>query len=423
MKGLFGFLVFAMVLVCLSYADAQELKTAQNDTANPTKPTVVMVVDRNPKVQTLQIIENGALTNTFPISTGRETFDFNEGNYKINPYCSFTQTNEEYAKEKELKTTPDFKVQLLREMNVSDTWSSRDDKGNITSKTRMPHALFFNGGTAFHAVDIDTAYGKTALTKLGPKESAANGGSGACVRLSPENAKFVFDLVATKKDGAYNKADPRQWKDCQVAVGQSMSHKCSDPEQWPVVRNKNVDVQIKITDSRTPEEQAAARKACYDIKNAFLADKAKCLESKVRGTNTQAVAPSAPPRNKDLNLFQKIGNFFSGKKQQEAGEARAAAVNTTFDFKKEWAAVSPDLQVKYNEECNREGHQKIKSKKTPVAPKIATATPPLPPKRETVAAVVPPKKETVPVALPPKNVAPETKTPKASGLWLDYSGR
>ncbi|MCC6138600.1 MAG: L,D-transpeptidase, partial [Bdellovibrionaceae bacterium] len=194
MKGLFGFLVFAMIMVCVSYADAQEVKTAQDDTAIKPQPAVVLIVDRNPKVQALQVFENGTLTNTFPVSTGRETFDFNEGNYKINPYCSFTETNEEYAKAQGVNPTPDFKVQRLREMNISDTWSTRDSEGNITSKTRMPHAVFFNGGTAFHAVDIETAYGKTAVTKLGPKESAANGGSGACVRLSPDNAKYVFDL-------------------------------------------------------------------------------------------------------------------------------------------------------------------------------------------------------------------------------------
>lgn len=408
MKGLFGFLVMAIVMVCVSYANAQETKTAQDDTAAPKPKDVSIIVDRNPKVQELKVYENGVLTHTMPISTGRETFDFNEGNYKINPYCSFTQTNEEFAQTEDGKKTDSsrFKVQRLREMNVSDTWSTRDANGNITSKTRMPHAVFFNGGTAFHAIDVDTEYGKNALNKLGPKDSAANGGSGACVRLSPENAKLVFDLFATKKpDGTYEKADPRGWDECKVAAGHTMSHKCTDPTQWPVPRKK-LDVEIKIKDSRTAEEQAAAHKKCNDVKNAFLADKAKCLENKIRPQQSAPVVAQPKPKKRE-NFFQKIGNFFSGKKEQEIDEATVAVSNATYDFKTSWSQLPTEERVKYNEECNREGHQKIKKGQLG-----STQPAPVPAKPKATVKTEPAK---------PEPAKPTQKTPKTNGLWMDYS--
>jgi hypothetical protein len=404
MKGLFGFLIMAIVMVCVSYANATETKTSQDDTPVPKPKDVSIIVDRNPKVQELKVYENGELTHTMPISTGRETFDFNEGNYKINPYCSFTQTNEEFALTEDGKKTDAsrFKVQRLREMNVSDTWSTRDNSGNITSKTRMPHAVFFNGGTAFHAVDIDTEYGKKALKKLGPKDNAANGGSGACVRLSPENAKIVFDLFATKKaDGSYEKADPREWDECKVAPGQTMSHKCTDPEQWPVPRKK-LDVEIKIQDSRTAEEQAAAHKKCNDMEAAFLSDKAKCLESKIKPQTTSAPVAEEKPKKKK-GFFQKIfGNFFNSKQQNEDDESIRAVADAPYNFVAAWAQVPSEDRIKYNAECNRAGHDKIKKGE------LGTSSSP--------AAPVKPKKDK------PKEEKTAPKKPKTApspdGLWM-----
>lgn len=418
MKGLLGFVVFAMVMVCISYADAAELTTSQTEQQAEKAvagPDVVLIVDRNPKVQELKVFENGNTTTptkVFPVSTGRETFDFNEGNYKVNPYCSFTETSEEFAKANNLSAPKDFKPTVLREMNVSDTWSSKDAQGNITSKTKMPNSVFFNGGTAFHSIDDTTEYGRSAALKLGPKDSAANGGSGACVRLKPEDSKYVFDLFAVKdSQGNYSKFDPRKTEDCAAKPGVTPSHKCTDPMQWPVTRKK-LNVQIKVIDTRSAEDQAKARQACQTVRSAFLADKAKCLTDKLKPQPIVHRPVEKPKRNR--NFFERIGDgigsIFRGGRDREDREEEPVRTqvdtNAPFDLKQALRELSAEERSRYNEECNRAGHQKIKSgqlmagKRTSPAPQPAQQR----------------------VANADKPVKTEVRR-QNTGLWMEQSGR
>lgn len=380
MKGLFCFIIFAMLLVCMSYANAQiDFTTTQTDTVTTTTTPaetalppadIKIVVDRNPKVQEAVITENGVETKRFPVSTGRETFDFNEGNYHVNPYCSFTETTEEAslaAVARGEAPIPFFKVQRLREMNVSDTWSAKDAEGNITSKTQMPNAVFFYGGTAFHSVDVTTEYGRTALTRLGPKESPSKGGSGACIRLSPENSKYVFDLFASKDSlGQYAKTDPRTTPECYVSPGETMSHKCLEPQQWPVSKKK-LSAQIIVMDSRTPEEQKKAHQECESIKSVFIADKRKCIIEKtntllkLHSTQQSQLQTAVEPRKNKVPFFKRI---FGGKNRAQEEIALPVAppvvvqVNTQTEARK---ALTEDVFSDVNAECNKLGHEKIKS--------------------------------------------------------------
>ncbi len=401
MKGLLGFVVFAMVLVCVSYADASETVTSQTETTDKAAAVsdVVLIVDRNPKVQELKVYENGALTKTLPVSTGRETFDFNEGNYKVNPYCSFTQTSEEFAASNSLKDPKIFAPTVLREMNVSDTWSSKDAQGNITSKTKMPYSVFFNGGTAFHAIDTSTEYGRSAEAKLGPKSTPANGGSGACVRLKPDDAKYVFDLFATKDEkGEYKKFDPRnKTAGCTPKPGETLHHKCTDPAQWEIYRKKQ-KVEIKVVDSRPKAEQDAARKACNDVKSAFIADKAKCMSDRLKKQQIQpTVAETPAPRKRDRNIFQRIGDLFRGDDGEEAPRPpKPIVTHASFDLKLALNDLTKEERSKLNEECNRAGHQKIKNGGVHMAAK-------------------PTKTTTTQNTTPPKTRVSQTKT---DGLWM-----
>lgn len=70
-------------------------------------------------------------------------------------------------------TTPsgNFQPYLLKSMHYSSKYENAP----------MPHSIFFHGGYAIHATD--------AVDKLG--RPASHG----CIRLSPQNAKWLFRLV------------------------------------------------------------------------------------------------------------------------------------------------------------------------------------------------------------------------------------
>jgi hypothetical protein len=306
MKGLLGFVVIAMILVCVSYAEANELTTAQDEMPT-TDADIVIVIDRNPKVQELRVYEGNMSVpkHTLKVSTGRETFDV-PTNFKRNPYCSFTNKG-------------DFKPNLLREMNFSDTWLVKDNAGEYSNGSAMPHSVFFDGGIAIHATN-DAG----SVAKLGPKDQAFNGGSGGCVRLDSDSAKYVFDLIS-KKDAQGNnvKVDPTRWEMC---TSKPTSNKCTDERQWPIARN-NQKVAIRVVDSRPQAEQDAAQKKCTDLKSKFSGTKSVCLKNKI----------------------------IEGK-----GALAAISANEQFDLKSEYKNLSDDLKVSYNEQCNKETYALMK---------------------------------------------------------------
>lgn len=371
-----------LALPLMAQEASPETVTSQPETAAAASatPDVALIVDRNPRVQTLQVYENGVLTRTCPVSTGRETFDFNEGNYNQNPYCSFTTTNAEAGVE-------DFNVQRLTPRHVSNSWSARDAEGNITSEAVMDYSIFFNGGIAFHAVDVNSASGPRALSLLGPKDRPSNGGSGACVRLDPDCAQYAFNLVAQRDtSGAYTadpSQDPRNNAECRPAPGRTPPTRCTDDRQRPVLPRHSSpgNVQITVTDSRSQEEQRCARESCNSLKRAFLADKNICMATKANAqlsihTGVSLAAPTAVPAERRNGFLSAL----FGRRQQPEPQAVVAAptVQTVSDTESARRALPADVFRRINEECNREGHQKIKDGILRPTPCAAPATSPRP---------------------------------------------
>lgn len=138
-----------------------------------TKPWInefryVLVVNKansGKDAQTLKMYENGQLIKTRKISTGREQFERKGMNHSKSD--AWTTTPSGYY-------TPE--------------WLSKDHKSSaygtklsfLTGGTRMPFAIFFNGGVAFHEVL--------------PKSTGALGrrASGGCVRLPTDTASDLF---------------------------------------------------------------------------------------------------------------------------------------------------------------------------------------------------------------------------------------
>jgi lipoprotein-anchoring transpeptidase ErfK/SrfK len=94
--------------------------------------------------QRMTVVVDGAPTYSWPVSTARQGYETPAGSYY---------------------------VQRMERM-----WYSRK-----YDNAPMPHALFFEGGLAIH--------GTNAIRQLG--RPASHG----CVRLSPGNARTLFDLV------------------------------------------------------------------------------------------------------------------------------------------------------------------------------------------------------------------------------------
>lgn len=96
--------------------------------------------------QRLTITERGEVKSVWPISSGRA------------PYATRTGT---------------FRPQ----------WASRMWYSRQYDMAPMPHAVFFNGGIAFHATNATHLLGRPA--------------SHGCVRLSPPNARALYNLIHT----------------------------------------------------------------------------------------------------------------------------------------------------------------------------------------------------------------------------------
>lgn len=149
-----------------------------------TKPWIrefryVLVVNKansGKDAQTLKMFENGQLIKTRKISTGREQFERKGVNHSKADAWTVTPSG---------FYTPD--------------WLSKDHKSSaygtklsfLTGGTRMPYAIFFNGGVAFHEVL--------------PKSTGSLGkrASGGCVRLPTDTASDLFYRIQ-ETSGAKN---------------------------------------------------------------------------------------------------------------------------------------------------------------------------------------------------------------------------
>jgi lipoprotein-anchoring transpeptidase ErfK/SrfK len=103
-----------------------------------------ILVDVDIQTQQMQVRVDGRLTYTFDVSTGRKGHSTPKGRYEV------VRMYERY-------------------------YSKKYDNAP------MPHAIFFNGGYAIH--------GTTDIKHLGT--IASHG----CVRLHPDNARVLYDLV------------------------------------------------------------------------------------------------------------------------------------------------------------------------------------------------------------------------------------
>ena len=108
----------------------------------PASASVVAHIDN--RTQRMTVVVDGAAVYSWPVSTAREGYETPVGSYH---------------------------VQRMERM-----WYSR--KYHMSP---MPHALFFEGGLAIH--------GTSAIRQLGRRASHG------CVRLSPKNARTLFELV------------------------------------------------------------------------------------------------------------------------------------------------------------------------------------------------------------------------------------
>src|SRR5215210_2115618 len=110
--------------------------------AFPASASVVAHIDN--ATQRMTVVVDGAAVHSWPVSTARQGYETPAGSYY---------------------------VQRMERM-----WYSRK-----YDMSPMPHALFFEGGLAIH--------GTSAVRQLG--RPASHG----CVRLSPSNARTLFELV------------------------------------------------------------------------------------------------------------------------------------------------------------------------------------------------------------------------------------
>lgn len=110
----------------------------------PLPPPITLTLKVDLSAQRVSVIERGKVKYTWPVSSGREGYATQTGTFR-----------------------PSWTAKM---------WYSRQ-----WDNAPMPHAVFFNRGTAFHATNAVGALGRPA--------------SGGCIRLAPRNAETLFNLV------------------------------------------------------------------------------------------------------------------------------------------------------------------------------------------------------------------------------------
>ncbi len=300
---------------------ASETTTAAEDTAAAESSDVRVVMDINPAVQKMTVYRGGNLVYTFPISSGRGTFDI-PTNFNYNPSCSRTPTG-------------NFQAQTLREEHYSNTWLTRNpETGRYEDGALMRHSIFFSGGVAIHAAGT-----AEASAALGPKlPDQISTGSGGCVRLYPWDARTLFDEVAAcdryedericvqrevlpqsarTQNGTVNPPRCERAETRRKCVDYTSSPDCSnsarpghcqDPKQFTVARQQR-NFQIQVTDSRPQAERDAERAKCLADEQTFNQRKAECIGSKIgvdphanSAAYTQAYAALSQSRKNELSF-------------------------------------------------------------------------------------------------------------------------
>ncbi len=275
---------------------ASEVTGAEDASAANDTSDIRVVMDINPAVQKMTVYRGGNLAYTFPISSGRGTFDI-PTNFNKSPDCS---------------TTPigSFQPQILREKNYSNTWLTRNpETGRYEDGALMGWSIFFNGGIAMHAAGTEEA--SAALGPKPPGETST--GSGGCVRLFPWDARTLFDEMAAcdryemarvcierevllpsaranqqnntvaqaprclRAENRRKCADYTSAPDCSATARPGW---CQDPFQYPVTRQQR-NVSIQVMDSRPQAERDAANAKCRADEQTYNQRKAECIGSKI----------------------------------------------------------------------------------------------------------------------------------------------
>lgn len=122
----------------------QEAAEPAPPVATPASTPITLRLDVDLATQRLTVTEHGAVKAVWPISSGRPS-------------------------------TP-TKTGTFRPQWASRMWYSRQ-----YDMAPMPHAVFFNGGIAFHATQATHLLGRPA--------------SHGCVRLAPQNARALYTLI------------------------------------------------------------------------------------------------------------------------------------------------------------------------------------------------------------------------------------
>lgn len=311
---------------------ASEEVPATNPPCQGEKLDVCITIDRNPAVQKMVVYKNGKQAYSFPVSTGRETFDI-PTNFHYSPSCSTTPTGI-------------FKPGILRERHYSNTWLVKNEvTGKYEDGAPMDHSIFFNDtGVAIHAAGT-----REAAAALGPKNDPGGTGSGGCVRTYPYDAKTIFDDIAgcsqTEKrdvcveresvlptgrlnaDGttkmpkclkfekldscvAYDKKIPA----CAAEAKVIRPGHCEDPKQFIVNKQPAKSYAIEVTDSRPKDKIAAVKAKCEADKEVFNQRKAECLVAKLppqqanqyKSIERQSTSSSAYQREQYSKAFEGI---------------------------------------------------------------------------------------------------------------------
>lgn len=148
---------FEDTLVRIGNLEEEEQFTSSPDDVQ--RARLVIVINKapvGPTAQQMRVYLDGKLEYEWLTSTGREQVEK-------------AKSGRVYR-----TTTPIgyFRPTVLEENHFSNTW-----------KANMPHSVFFVGGVAIHASSL--------VEKLGTRAS------GGCVRLAPENAAILYNMIQT----------------------------------------------------------------------------------------------------------------------------------------------------------------------------------------------------------------------------------
>ncbi len=297
----------------LTTAAAGAAEVANNNSCEGRQLETCIAIDRNPAVQTMKVYHNGRLAYTFPVSTGRETYDV-PNNFERTPGCSFTPLGS-------------FTISGLYENYLSNTWrTDRNGDGQYSADERaeMPFGMRLrNSKGEDTGIFLHSATSESALNALGPKESMAGLGSGGCVRMDTRDAQTLFDDLAScsvQSDVEYFSCAHREIdtpagrklacnrgtsqlpiaccesgnarRTCaQYAGGSPRCHDstpaCLAAQQASITPRQRQMV-VEISDSRTDAQEAAAHAACERDRTNYENLFANCVARKLGSTSVTA---------------------------------------------------------------------------------------------------------------------------------------